>query len=78
MDGPHHLRSTNPVPDGFPRVFTDLELHRSFSLALDDRGTTANAINDHEIGHHQADEIAAAQFAVDGKVEQRQIPEVAR
>ncbi len=73
-----HLGTTYPIPNGFTRVLRDLELHLSFRLALNNRDAVAHSVSDNEIGNLQADKIAAAKLAVDCKIEQSQIPEIAR
>jgi hypothetical protein len=73
-----HLGTTYPIPNGFTRIFRDLELHWSFRLALNNRDAVADPVSNNEIGNLQADKITATQFAVDCKIEQSQIPEIAR
>ena len=77
MDAPAHLGATYPTPDGLPRVLRDFELYRPVGLALYDCDTVSDAVPGDKISYFQTNEIAAAQLAVDRKVEQSQIPEVA-
>ena len=45
---------------------------------MNNRDALADPVSNNEIGNLQADEITATQFAVDCKIEQSQIPEIAR
>lgn len=60
------------------RVFRNLGLHWSLCPALNKRYAVANAVSNNEIRNLQADEVTATQFAFDCKVEQSQIPQIAR
>lgn len=73
-----HLGTIYPILDGFTLVLRDLEPHWSFYLALNNLDAVADSISDNEIGKIQTSEITTTQYAVDGKTEQSQIPEIAR
>lgn len=45
---------------------------------MKNRNGVADSISDNEIDNLQKDEITATQFTVDDKIEQNQIPEIAR
>jgi hypothetical protein len=59
-----------------PRVRVHLELHWLLCLPLDDRDPLSDRVPDNEIGHAERDEVATAQLAVDGQIEQREIAEI--
>ena len=68
------MRRRDPGRDRVPRLLGDLKLHRSLGLLLHDdrRGSDPTAL-DH-IVDAKPDQIAPAQLAVDGEVEQREFP----
>ena len=68
-----HLVGFDPREDGFARIFSQFKLHRSLGLALDHRNALPNAVVFYQVRNGQFHEIAAAQLAVDGHVEQSQI-----
>ena len=76
MDASAHRRAANPVPDRVARVFRHIELNGPTSLALDDGDTLSDTFANYEIRDFQANKVTTAQLAIDGQVEQRQIPEV--
>ncbi len=51
----------------------DFELHGSSSFLLDDRRPSSNVVTSHETSDFQFYQIAAAELAVDGKIEKRPI-----
>jgi hypothetical protein len=66
------MRGGDPCGYRIPRLLGDLELHWSLGFLLhDNRLRHANAVDN--IMDAERDKIAAAQFAVDGEIEQRQI-----
>lgn len=73
-----HLGTIYPISGGFTRVFRNLKPHWSLCLALNNRDAVADSVSDNEIDNLQKDEITATQFTVDDKIEQSQIPEIAR
>ena len=73
-----HLRATYPGPDGLARVLRNLELDRPLGLALDNRHAFADPITNHKISDIQTNEVAASQLAIDRKIEECQVPEIAR
>jgi hypothetical protein len=52
-----------------------LELHRPAGLALEDHCSAANTITGCYVGYLQTDQVTASQLAVQGKIEERQIPQ---
>ena len=61
------------VIDGLPGLFGQLEPNRATGLPLPDGCPVECIAMRSDIGHSQADDIASAQFAVDGDIEQRQV-----
>jgi hypothetical protein len=53
----------------------NLELHWPAGLPLEDDRAVANAITRRHVGDLQANQVTAAKLAVQGKVEERQIPQ---
>jgi hypothetical protein len=49
--------------------FEELELHRPLGLSLDDDGPRTDVAAADKLANSQLDDVAAAQLAVDGKVE---------
>jgi len=72
-----HLRVGNPERGVQPGCLGDLEPDRLARLALDHRGPLLDAPGGEDIVDPGADKVAAAQFAVDGHVEQRKVTGVA-
>jgi hypothetical protein len=64
----------NPGVHRFARRFRDFELHRPLGLLLHDDCASNDPLAMGDIPHAKLHEIAAAQLAVDGQVEQRQLP----
>jgi hypothetical protein len=62
-----------PVLQRTPGLFRDLELNRTAGLVLDDRCSISHATAGGDVVDPKAEEIAAAQLAVDGEIEHRQI-----
>jgi hypothetical protein len=67
------LKIRDPVSDRRPRLFGDFELDRSSGHLLNHSRAIPNAAADAHVTDPQCNEIAAAQLAVDRKVEQREI-----
>ena len=61
------------VVDGLPGLLGDLEPDRNASLFLADRGTINGVSMRGDVVDLERDDIAAAQLAVDGEVEHRQV-----
>ena len=72
-----HLWGFDPGQYRLTCVFRQFKLNRSLRLTLDNGNTLPNTIIFHEISHTQFDEITTAQLAVDGDVEQSQVPQIA-
>lgn len=73
-----HLGPRHPGRDRSTGVLRDFELNGALRLALDDGDAFADLIADNEVGDPETDEVTAAQLAVDGQVEQREIAQIAR
>jgi hypothetical protein len=65
--------STQPGCDGVPCLLGHLELHRSLGLLLHDDCACRDLTALDDIMDTQRDEIAAAQLAIDGEIEKRQL-----
>jgi hypothetical protein len=65
-----------PGLEAFASRASNLKLHRSMGLLLHDRRTHANLSSYADILNAETDQIASAQFAVDGEVEHRQVSRV--
>jgi hypothetical protein len=59
--------------DRCARLLSDLELHRPLRLLLDDDGACLDHAADGDVLDPKARQIAGAEFAVDGKIEEREI-----
>jgi hypothetical protein len=59
--------------DRFSRVLGQLEHHRTAGLLLAHRRAGNGMVLRRDIGDAQADQVTAAQLAINAKVEQRQI-----
>lgn len=66
-------RFRHPGADRVPRLFSDLELHRTLCLMLHDDRARANPTALDNVPNPERHQVAAAQFAVDPKVEQGEI-----
>ena len=55
-------------------ILEKFELHRSAGLLLDDHCTGPDPASADQIADPNLDKIAAAQLAVDGKIEERTVP----
>ena len=69
-------RSSPPPKPGkhaSPDLSRDLELYGTSGLLLNDHGTSSNFRACHKGSNFDLNEIAAAELAVDGKIEQRSI-----
>jgi hypothetical protein len=62
-----------PIADCRPRLFGDLELDRPAGFPLNDRGTVSHLAANANVVDAQAHEIAPAQLAVYGQIEQREV-----
>src|SRR6266853_3822706 len=62
------------VVDGLPGLLGDFEPDRNASLFLPDRGTINGVAMGGDVVDLERDDIAAAQLAVDGEIENRQVP----
>ena len=74
LRGGHPWR-LNPRQDGLSGVLRDFQANRLRGLALDDRHAVPNGAADNQIGEFQPNKIASTQLAVDGQVEERQVPQ---
>lgn len=54
-------------------MFGDFKLHRSSGLALRDPRSRPHLVALHHVFDPQVDEIAAAQLAINGQIEERQV-----
>src|SRR5207342_1237529 len=62
----------DPVTDRLPRLFGDLELHRPLGLLLHDNRAWDDMATLEHIANVKSHQIARAQLAVDGEIEQRE------
>ena len=67
----------DPGQQGRAGWFGDLEPHGQAGLVLHDAGPGEDMVAMGDVTHVQADEITAPQFAVDGQVEEREVPRFA-
>ena len=67
----------NPGQQCRAGLFGDLEPDWQTGLVLYDAGPGEDMVAMGDVAHMQADEITAAQFAVDGQVEEREVPGLA-
>src|SRR5262245_49103023 len=58
---------------GRARLLGDLELHGPASLLLDDDGTVLDLAAGGDVIYAQPDQVAGAQLAVDGQIEEREV-----
>lgn len=63
----------NPCGDGIPGLFRQFKLYRPLSFALHDHCPWLNLTAMDDIANPEIDQIAAAQLAIDGEIEERQI-----
>lgn len=66
--------TSNPFGQRFARLPGDLELYGALGLLLHDDRSGGNALAVRYIAYTQLDQVARSQFAVDGQIEQRQLP----
>jgi hypothetical protein len=66
-------RASNPRENRFAGWLGDFKLDRTLGLLLQDNGPRGDAIAAGDIPNAQPRQIAAPQFAVDCKIEQRQL-----
>src|SRR5437867_9336869 len=64
----------DPGADRVSRLFGDLKLHRPLGLPLHDNRAGCHMTALDHVADAKPDQIAAAQLAVDGEVEQREFP----
>src|SRR4030095_14335178 len=64
----------DPGTDRVPRLFGDLELHRPQGLLLHDDRARADMTALEHIANVKPHQVAPAQLAVDGEIEQREFP----
>lgn len=64
----------DPGGNRIPRWFGNLKLDRSLGLLLHDNRSGSNPIALDHIVNLEPDQIARAQLAIDGEVEQREFP----
>ena len=64
----------DPGTDRVPRLFGDLELHRPLGLLLHDNRAWGDMTASEHIANLKPHQVAPAQLAVDGEIEQRQFP----
>src|SRR5947207_11811249 len=64
----------NPGTDRVPCLLGDLKLHRPLGLPLHNNRASGDMTALYYIVHAKPDQIAPAQLAVDGGVEQRELP----
>ena len=62
----------DPSTDRLPRLFSDLELHRPLGLLLHDNRAWGDMIALDHIANVKPHQVAPAQLAVDGEIEQRE------
>jgi hypothetical protein len=74
---PDHLWVVDPALQGNAGGLGDLEENRLARLALDHGGPFLHVPGREDIADPKAHQVAAAQFAVDGHVEQRKVTRVA-
>src|SRR6266566_622029 len=65
----------DPGTDRVPRLFGDLELHRPLGLLLHDNRAWGNMTALEHIANVKPHQVAPAQLAVDGEIEQREFPD---
>jgi len=68
----------DPLENGLSGVLGHFELDGSSGLALDDRYAVADGAAHHEVTDFEADEVTAAQLAVDRQIEEGQVAKIAR
>lgn len=69
------VTAADPPHDGFAGLLGQFELHRAARLLLEHRRSRADAAAEKHVIDPERDDVAAAQLAVDGKVEQGKIAE---
>lgn len=73
-----HDRRSDPLRYDVTCILGHLKLHRLRSFALNNGNPIANSIANGEIVDPQADEIAPAQLAIDGKIKQSKVSQLVR
>ena len=63
----------HPLTDRGTGLLGNLELHRTLCFLPDDHRTLCNPITVGDIADEQLDQIARAEFAIDCKIEMRQV-----
>jgi len=69
------LGMTDPIGDGVARLFRNFKLNGLVGLLLHNHGSFDNLCSVGHIAHSEFDQITASEFAIDGQVKQRQVPE---
>jgi hypothetical protein len=64
------LRLLNPGSNRLSALLSSFKLHRPVHLALHDHGARQDAFPVCNIASSQSDQVAAAQLAIDGEVEE--------
>jgi hypothetical protein len=67
------LRVDHPIPDCRSRLLGDLELNRPVGFHLDHGGAVAHMASHGHVVDPEANQVATAQLAVDGEIEQREV-----
>jgi hypothetical protein len=67
------MRLLDPGGDRLPGLLGDLELHRPVRLVLHDHGARQDRLALGDVQNTQAYQVTAAQVAIYGEIEQRQI-----
>ena len=62
------------APESRSGRFRDFELHRSPGLPLNNHRTIADAAGGRYVSDRDRDQVATSKLAVDGEIEERQIP----
>ena len=63
-----------PCTDSRSGLLRDFELHRSPGLPLNNHRTIADAAGGRYVSDRDRDQVATSKLAVDGEIEERQIP----
>ena len=71
------MRTCNPGPNRFAGCFGELELDRASSLLLHHDGARSYPITVRNVAHSNLHQIASAQLAINGQVEQGKISAIA-
>jgi hypothetical protein len=69
------MRVVDPGCYGRSRLLGNFELHRAMGLLLHNRCSRQYTIGQSNVSNMQLDQITSPQFAIDSKVEQREVPD---